>query len=105
MTTPQPDHYGAGKETRERALDSLFLMTDAIMTLITLTSKLAVIVETKNESISSLAETTLILKHCTKLVVELENMVGNLIDPELEQSLNVLLDRYTSHEKENLSRK
>jgi hypothetical protein len=75
------------------------------MTLITLTSKLAVIVETKNESISSLAETTLILKHCTKLVVELENMVGNLIDPELEQSLNVLLDRYTSHEKENLSRK
>jgi hypothetical protein len=70
-------------------------LTDSITTLITLTKKLVVITETKNESVSSLQETTLILKHCTKLVVELENIVGNLIDPELEQSLAVLLDRYT----------
>jgi hypothetical protein len=95
MTTPQPGHYGAGKETREKALDNLSALTDSITTLITLTKKLVVITETKNESVSSLQETTLILKHCTKLVVELENIVGNLIDPELEQSLAVLLDRYT----------
>ena len=101
MSTPMPDHYGAGRETRARSLAKLTALVATISTLILLTKNLVEITEADNddETKTPLEEPIIVLRHCTKMVVELENILGTLIEPELQQNLSNLLDQYSCKNK------